>query len=139
MSLLTINAGSSSLKVALYDDEAASCKATIAVEQIGGPEALLRIGDSNRSTTRNVELHDHAAAINEVFNGLPEPFGSTIRAIGHRLVHGGPDHQDPERITPSLLHALKKLEGYRSLPVSTPHSTDQCQTLHNVIRFRDGH
>jgi acetate kinase len=110
MSLLTINAGSSSLKVALYDDEAAVRKAAIAVEQIGGPKALLRIGHSNRSTTRNVELHDHAAAINEVFNGLPELLDPTIRAIGHRLVHGGPDHQDPERITPSLLHALKKLE-----------------------------
>ena len=110
MSLLTINAGSSSLKVALYDDEAASRTAAIAVEQIGGPETLVRIADSNRSTTRNVELHDHAAAVDEVFNRLPELFASTIRAIGHRLVHGGPDHHDPEPITPTLLDALRKLE-----------------------------
>ena len=35
--------------------------------------------------------------------------GTTIEAIGHRIVHGGPTHHDPERVTPELLADLTRL------------------------------
>ena len=33
---------------------------------------------------------------------LPRP-----DAIGHRVVHGGPNHFAPERVTPELIEALR--------------------------------
>ncbi|WP_332369718.1 acetate/propionate family kinase [Spirosoma telluris] len=36
---------------------------------------------------------------------------SSIRAVGHRIVHGM-EHQEPERITPSLVEDLKRISAY---------------------------
>src|SRR5437764_1725923 len=110
MSLLTVNSGSSSLKLAVYDNDAAMRKAAVSVERIGSPGTVLRFVAMNRTTTRKLQAIDHAAAVNEIFNHLPEFFESGIRAAGHRLVHGGMDHHEPERITPALVNDLKKLQ-----------------------------
>jgi acetate kinase len=36
-------------------------------------------------------------------------------AIGHRLVHGGPEHAAPERVTPQLVTALRRLVAFAPL------------------------
>jgi acetate kinase len=41
---------------------------------------------------------------------LPPP-----AAVGHRLVHGGPDHTAPERVTPTLLNTLRRLVAFAPL------------------------
>ena len=35
---------------------------------------------------------------------LPKPDG-----VGHRLVHGGPNHMAPEKVTPELMQTLRSL------------------------------
>jgi acetate kinase len=107
MALLTVNAGSSSLKLALYDDGAALRKATVSVERIGSDQPLLQLGSSNSPI--KITADDHAAAFEEIFTRLPELFGSNVNAIGYRLVHGGADHHQPQRVTPALIDALNKL------------------------------
>lgn len=73
MSLLTINAGSSTIKSALFDDEAERSIASVVVE--GAPERA----------TESLEK-----ALQGLRDRAPAEVGE-IRAVGHRIVHGGTD------------------------------------------------
>ena len=44
----------------------------------------------------------------------------TLIAVGHRVVHGGPNHDRPERVTPELLSALDELTPLA--PLHEPHN-----------------
>ena len=105
MSLLTINAGSSSLKLALYETEGFNRQAAVSVERIGSNETRLVLGGAERK----IEAKGHASAFDQVCRHLPELFASGLDAIGHRIVHGGADHAEPEVITPRLLNELHGL------------------------------
>ncbi|HTL30612.1 MAG TPA: acetate/propionate family kinase [Tepidisphaeraceae bacterium] len=107
MSLLTINAGSSSLKLAIYETETLKRKRTLFVERIGAAGSRLLI---DRTAERRIEAKDHAGVLDQVIQDLPELFASGLRAIGHRLVHGGIEHAEPEQITAGLLQELRALE-----------------------------
>ena len=50
---------------------------------------------------------------------LPRP-----AAVGHRLVHGGPDHTAPERLTPALLQTLRRL-----IPLAPLHLPGELQVI----------
>jgi len=101
-----VNSGSSSLKVALYEDETRIASA--AVEGIGLGEGRLTIRDAAARV-----LHDEAGAfpgVNAALQGvLSAPGLLAPDAIGHRIVHGGADHSAPERVTPQLLAGLRTL------------------------------
>ncbi|MDR3557193.1 MAG: acetate/propionate family kinase [Syntrophobacteraceae bacterium] len=111
--ILCINSGSSSMKFALYRmDDCEELVVEGAVERIGLPGGWLWIKDSRGS--RLCDNHDdfaaHSDAVKAMFSlamgklGLPAPDG-----VGHRLVHGGPDHVRPERITPELTQTLRTI------------------------------
>jgi acetate kinase len=53
---------------------------------------------------------DHASAAAVLMDWLAarDPHEHLV-AVGHRVVHGGPDHQAPERLTPALVEALREL------------------------------
>jgi acetate kinase len=111
--VLTINAGSSSIKFALFDagDEPK--------RRIGGN--LERIGQADSSITWQADgasarqSQALPAATNET---AIEPFmkwlnahvgRESIYAIGHRVVHGGPKYAQPERVSPSVIAELRRL------------------------------
>jgi acetate kinase len=104
--LLTVNAGSSSLKLALYDTEGLRREAAVSVERIGSNATRLVIGEAERK----IEAKDHASGLDQVCRDLPEFFAAHLRAIGHRIVHGGLNHAKPEPITTGLLDDLQKIE-----------------------------
>ena len=160
MSLLTINAGSSSLKLALYEMPGLTRKSTLLVERIGSTGTRLLITGSSGTTEHKVDVKDHAGGLDQMFRHLPELFASGLRAVGHRIVHGGLNHANPEPITAGLLNDLQKIEHLdpthlpqsltvsklllgafpmcRSSPVSIRHFTGQCPRLRNATRFRSG-
>jgi acetate kinase len=105
MSLLTINAGSSSLRLALYETEGFHRQAAVSVERIGSNGTRLLMG----GTEHKIEAKDHASAVDEVLRHLPELFALGLDAIGHRIVQGGADHAEPETITSRLLNELGEL------------------------------
>ncbi len=84
--VLAVNAGSSSVKFAVFG--------------AGDPPRELARGKLER-----------AGAATAVLDAL-EAQGATahLAGIGHRLVHGGPDHFAPALVTPELLRALEKLK-----------------------------
>jgi acetate kinase len=89
--ILTINAGSSSIRFALF-----SCGAGLSRVM---DEKLERVGDqsADASVGRLVEKLQERSAIPE--------------GIGHRVVHGMM-HTQPERVTPALLEELKGIMPY---------------------------
>jgi acetate kinase len=54
-----------------------------------------------------------------------------LAAIGHRIVHGGPDYYTPQRITPGLLENLKRLEPFA--PNHLPRSIALIETLQQTL------
>jgi acetate kinase len=83
--VLALNCGSSSLKYAAFDEEDVLARGTMAI----GPGGVA----------------DHAAAVHAVFDELGAR-GVQPEAVGHRLVHGGPEHLEPERVDAALLTSL---------------------------------
>jgi acetate kinase len=110
MSLLTVNAGSSSLKLAFYETDSLARNAILSVERIGSTKARLLINESSGNTQHKIEATDHTGALDEVFHRLPELDASGLDAVGHRMVHGGSDHAKPEAITTGLLNELAQLK-----------------------------
>jgi acetate kinase len=104
--VLCVNSGSSSLKLALYEDE--TVLASSVVEGIGLREGRLTVRDASARV-----LHDEPGAFPDAGAGLRGALGAARfpapDAAGHRVVHGGADHAAPERVTPELLAALRTL------------------------------
>ena len=107
--LLCINAGSSSLKFAVYrEDERRLAEG--AVEEIGRPGARAWIKRGEGAAEKLAgHFADHGAAVAAVFDLLARHRLGEPAGVGHRLVHGGEAHAAPERVTPSLLAALRRV------------------------------
>jgi acetate kinase len=115
--ILTLNAGSSSIKFGLY--EAAPEPAEQMRGQIDrlGPEARLVL-DGMASA---VSAPDHAAGLDAILDALgPHLAGRRIAGVGHRVVHGGPEIDGPRALTPELLRRLQALAPLA--PLHQPHN-----------------
>jgi len=96
--ILVLNAGSSSLKYQLVVPETAEVQAKGIIERIGEPGS---------------PVADHAAAMQAMTKDLAaagvdlDAIG--LCAVGHRVVHGGPDFSDPTIIDDDVLNEIKDL------------------------------
>jgi acetate kinase len=122
--ILTLNAGSSSLKIGLF---AASLDvlATGLVDRIGGEGALRLRGADEADLTLPEGLQarfgDHGEALTTVLAALAALFpGLDIGAVGHRVVHGGPDHDKPVRLDEAIVADLDRLSPFA--PLHQPHN-----------------
>jgi acetate kinase len=114
--LLTINTGSSSLKAAVYRlREGATEPPEFRVEasRIGGRGGGLRLADARGEILdeRQDGLPDHAAALDALLSRLRDRGldGDELAAVGHRIVHGGDRHREPQRVTPGVVADLRAL------------------------------
>ena len=114
--ILCLNAGSSSLKFAVYEHKAAAAGGDEsrlvagAVERIGLKEGRFRLNNGDTAATETAgDYPDHATAVHAVFDALERRGLSALDAVGHRLVHGGAEHTAPERVNARLLEALRGL------------------------------
>jgi acetate kinase len=94
--VLVLNAGSSSLKYQLVVPETGEVTAKGLVERIGEPGA---------------PATDHSAAITIMTTALTDAGANLgeLRAVGHRVVHGGPDFSDPVIIDDRVLSEISDL------------------------------
>jgi acetate kinase len=111
--ILTINSGSSSVKVGLYEmGQAERPVLSGSLERIGLRAGLFRIEDSDHKplVDEHPDLPDHQAALQRLFGWLEryEP-GQSLDAVGHRVVHGGPEYNQPQRLTPEVIAGLRRL------------------------------
>jgi acetate kinase len=131
--ILSLNAGSSSIKFGLFDTEA-DLKPTV------------------RGEIEDIDAEPHMVATDEagsvvVDQRLPPGFDLSLHAlldfadvhlgrdglaaVGHRVVHGGADHIAPERVTKALLTALEALT-----PLDPLHMPDNLAPMRAVATAR---
>ena len=114
--ILTINGGSSSIKMALF--EAGDALQRIlegGIERIGQPEATFVVKGSNKTDnfTRTVIAPNHSAAVEILMDWIEERFQhGELTAVGHRVVHGGPKYSEPQRITTEMVEELHQLRPF---------------------------
>jgi acetate kinase len=114
--VLAINGGSSSIKFALFETGGALRRIVRGrIERIGLNGTALVTQDflRNDNSTRSVAASDHEAAAAVLMDWLGERFGAeTPAAVGYRLVHGGPDYIEAQRITPRMIEALHRMRAF---------------------------
>lgn len=113
--VLTINAGSSSIKFALYtvsNNQKPAAVFSGAVSSIGWPSAQLLVTEvaTGKKTEKPIHASDCIAAVKVVMAWLNEHVpAEELLAIGHRIVHGGPYYQDTQLMTENTIATLQKV------------------------------
>lgn len=113
--ILVVNAGSSSLKFQIFAIEGGKLERRIRGQVEGiGVRPRLRAGSQSdvlvERTFEPAEVPDLPAAIGRTREWLNTLSGFTLRAIGHRVVHGGPDYDRPVLIDAAVLDRLGKYQ-----------------------------
>ncbi len=110
--ILTINGGSSSIKFALYQvGEPLKRGLYGTVDRIGLSGTNLTFHDpaTNHQDSRRLDASDHKSAAAFLMDWLEEQPGfESVRAVGHRVVHGM-QHTSPELVTQKLLDELHRI------------------------------
>lgn len=133
MTLLTLNAGSSSLKIGVFERHPEGRDDGL-VERLSGqvdrlrttPQLTLKtpkgetvVDQALARPTREDAAHGEALA--ETLDALRQTLGElAITAVGHRVVHGGPDFAEPVRLTPEIIRQLETLIPLA--PLHQPHN-----------------
>jgi len=114
--VLTINGGSSSIKFALFEaEESLQRKLEGSVERIGLPGSSFSVKSigGGESSSRQINAPDHAAAVEALMNWIEDRIQrGELSAVGHRVVHGGPNYSEPQRITPAMIEELHRLTPF---------------------------
>lgn len=111
--VLVLNTGSSSLKYRVVDAADGTVLASGLVERIG--EATGRVEHRVDGSTHAVDVPvaDHEAAIAAALDAFathgPDLAGIGLRAVGHRVVHGGTRFAEPVLVDDDLVAAVHEL------------------------------
>ncbi|MBL8039691.1 acetate/propionate family kinase [Nitrospira sp. CMX1] len=115
-SILVINAGSSSIKFALFREADPPVPVTRGlIDRIGLPDSVMVVSDvpTNRSKRHAVEVQDHRASVECLMEWIAQDVGmQNLRAVGHRIVHGGAMFSRSDRVTRDMLAELRRLSPY---------------------------
>ena len=114
--LLILNAGSSTLKFAVFNSSPALTRTfTGAIDRIGSSNAsftLIKIGD-HQTERAEISATDHIAGLEHLLERLSKTSGAAgFSAVGHRVVHGGPRHHKPERVDDAMLSDLQSISAF---------------------------
>ena len=132
---LIINAGSSSLKFALYDEAEEKQILSGNVEKIGESTGVFSIKTELFRIKREEQVKDHNQAVNimirelldnNFIQGLEE-----IKGIGHRILHGGEFYSDSVIIDDSVIENIKSL--VKLGPLHLPSELEVIEVLKKLI------
>lgn len=132
--LLVLNCGSSSIKFALFDG---SCAPEALPQQAWWGGKLQGIGSAapRLSTTRGGEqaialsaAQPYQDGLRHILAAMQQQLGTVpLRAVVHRVVHGGDRHVRPLRLDLHLLEGLRQLEPLA--PLHQPYALDAVELL----------
>ena len=125
--MLTINAGSSSIKFSLFTVPQENQVITGQIEGIGANKTIFEVrwpAKGNKeifSWSNHDEPKNHQEALTFLIQWLKQRFGDIeIVAIGHRVVHGGQKYSKPTIIDAEVMHELESLMVLA--PLHEPHN-----------------
>ena len=122
-SVLVLNAGSSSLKFTVYGNDL-TVEAVGQIEGIGtAPRFTARSGAGARIADEKLDttVKDSRGALDALAGWLRSRFaGARVLGVGHRVVHGGANYQQPTVVTPKVMQDLRALESLA--PLHQPHN-----------------
>jgi acetate kinase len=119
--ILTLNAGSSSIKFGVYS--AGAEPEALAAGQVDrlGNEARLTVEAQGRHATQAVAAADHRAGVAAILGAIrPVTEGREVTGVGHRIVHGGTEFDAPAELTPEVRERLAALIPLA--PLHQPHN-----------------
>ena len=127
--ILTVNAGSSSLKFDLFSINPIVRITSGVIDKIGQNKSLFTINN----LSKEVSLNTYNDAINLFIEWYKHNNTQNIIAIGHRIVHGGPKYFEPCLATNDIFDDLKKF-----IPFDTEHLPSELLILEKVQKlFQD--
>ncbi|MBL8365925.1 MAG: acetate/propionate family kinase [Comamonas sp.] len=128
MAILAVNAGSSTLKFSVHPLQNQGVLDPVLIGNIQGlePAGQPRMdwtwqGQRHQRALPTVEGTSFERALHALHGLLAElPALPPLRAVAHRVVHGGHQYQHSVRITPEVLRALEQLNSLA--PLHQPHN-----------------
>lgn len=119
MKILSVNAGSSSLKFQAYEMPEEKILIKGRFERIGIDNSFYTIWINGEKHERKIDLPNHEVAFKIVTEGLVDNDVvkdlSEIDAIGHRVVHGGDKYADSVIINDDVIDTVKELSDLAPL------------------------
>lgn len=131
--VLALNAGSSSLKFALFRlDSALHREWAGNVDRIGLPDATFGLSSEKTPTgeKRRVSAANHVQALDFVLEQIAATTGMPhLAAVGHRVLHGGERYTSPHAIDAALIRTLEPLS-----PLGPEHMPAQLSVIAAVAK-----
>ncbi|NRB00368.1 MAG: acetate kinase, partial [Rhodobacteraceae bacterium] len=124
--ILVLNAGSSSIKYAVFSEDLSVLTSGIAAE-IGGASFLERDGERRLSP-----FIDHQSALRAIIKTLEDAGypSSDLRAAGHRVVHGGRKLVAPARVNDDVIAEIQSCTPLA--PLHNPHNLSAILSLQSL-------
>jgi len=114
--ILTINGGSSSIKLALFEPgNSLNLILRGGIERIGLPNAVFRVksADPADSFSRPIAAPDHTVAVRVLLDWIEKRSDTdALCAVGHRVLQGGPKYYKPQHITADMIAELRQLSPF---------------------------
>jgi acetate kinase len=143
--ILIINAGSSSIKFAVFDlDEKSVALRMIYRGEIAGighqphftvhdcKNGILEIEERFLASTKKIQSHGDAFSV--LLDWIDHHLdNSPLTAVGHRIVHGGEDYSAPVIVTEEVLHHLEEL-----VPLAPLHQPYQATAIKTLAQQQPG-
>lgn len=138
MKILTVNAGSSSLKFTLFEMPEEKAIASGLFEKIGLNGSSYTIKYNGEKITKEYDLKDHSVAVKKlmdelialgIINSLDE-----IEGVGHRILHGAQEFSEPTVLNMDVVQAISKYNELGPLhnPANLMGATSFIEALPNV-------
>lgn len=110
--VMSVNAGSSSLKFQVYEMPEEKVLAKGLIERIGLDEGVFTMTVNGEKFTEVLDIPDHEKAVELLIDGLLKHHVvdkiEDIEAIGHRIVHGGEFYSDSVKATPEAVERVEE-------------------------------
>ncbi len=119
MKVLSVNAGSSTLKFRLYEMPEQNVLAKGAFERIGLENGNYCIKMGNDKIEKSLDMKDHSDAVNALLQELVEQKMiqslEEIGAVGHRVVHGGSKYAASVVIDEEVMKEIEEISALAPL------------------------